>query len=318
MVWTRAFALRDSLALVPYLDLFNHWIPSTREDPLWNCRLEEFEDAVGLATLVLRPKNLLPRRDHHLAQAREAAFSLLGFNLQAPLVFQLPSEVSRLRSLASILVLGLNSLEAWSLRARALAHSDSDPDRNPMTPMIYLTGRQQHESRQIICDWLWGAEKKLLESRASGSTFMALDEAVDAIIVEDKIGLPERVGALATALRNVFASEDFAPLGPAKTWPKMIAEVLTTAQWQGRPNCMEVEPAAIAMAEQLLKLQGKPCNTASQSEEGLRVKGPIREALAEQLQWEEKLEKDSFLLPISLAAKFASNGNVQSFTLISL
>lgn len=91
---------------------------------------------------------------------------------------------------------------------------------------------------------------------------------------------------------TIEASEDFAPLGPAKTWPKMIAEVLTTAQWQGRPNCMEVEPAAIAMAEQLLKLQGKPCNTASQSEEGLRVKGPIREALAEQLQWEEKLEKE--------------------------
>lgn len=241
MVWTRAFALRDSLALVPYLDLFNHWIPSTREDPLWNCRLEEFEDAVGLvadrdiipgeelqhlyseasdaqllvqhgipprrpsanpfneATLVLRPKNLLPRRDHHLAQAREAAFSLLGFNLQAPLVFQLPSEVSRLRSLASILVLGLNSLEAWSLRARALAHSDSDPDRNPMTPMIYLTGRQQHESRQIICDWLWGAEKKLLESRASGSTFMALDEAVDAIIVEE--------AQLLRRLRREFTAE---------------------------------------------------------------------------------------------------------------
>lgn len=68
-----------------------------------------------------------------------------------------------------------------------------------MTPMIYLTGRQQHESRQIICDWLWGAEKKLLESRASGSTFMALDEAVDAIIVEE--------AQLLRRLRREFTAE---------------------------------------------------------------------------------------------------------------
>ena len=65
MVWTRAFAFGSSLAMVPYLDLFNHWIPKKRhldldiqnltknacgmsgEDPLWSCRLVDFGDAVG-------------------------------------------------------------------------------------------------------------------------------------------------------------------------------------------------------------------------------------------------------------------------------
>ncbi|CAK8987841.1 unnamed protein product [Durusdinium trenchii] len=157
--------------------------------------------------------------------------------------------------------------------------------------------RQQEEPKAVGCSEVNSEPGSNQCDSAEGSKAASLRTSSpflgEPVARKDKDGtIEERVGALATALRNVFASEDFAPLGPAKTWPKMIAEVLTTAQWQGRPNCMEVEPAAIAMAEQLLKLQGKPCNTASQSEEGLRVKGPIREALAEQLQWEEKLEKE--------------------------
>eukprot|EP00435_Cladocopium_sp_Y103_P071457 s34_g37.t1 len=133
MVWTRAFAFGGFLAMVPYLDLFNHWIPQHREDPLWNCRLQEWteSDAIGLVAdrdiakgeelnhlyseasdaQLLVQHGIAPRKpsanpfneamlEVDLPEHLRTEAALAGFDCE----FRLPGEVKRLQQLAALVV----------------------------------------------------------------------------------------------------------------------------------------------------------------------------------------------------------------------
>ncbi|CAL1133501.1 unnamed protein product [Cladocopium goreaui] len=188
MVWTRAFAFGGSLAMVPYLDLFNHWIPQHREDPLWNCRLQEWReiDAIGLVAdrdiakgeelnhLYSEASDAQLLVQHGIAPRKPSANpfneAMLEVDLpddlrtEAPLVdfdceFRLPGEVKRLQQLAALV-------------------------QAKMDGSATMSSSEQRE--QLLRHWLHEEEMKLLHfAEAELDTAADLAKALKDIVTEE-------------------------------------------------------------------------------------------------------------------------------------
>ncbi|CAJ1328493.1 unnamed protein product [Effrenium voratum] len=283
MVWTRAFALRDSLSLVPYLDLFNHWIPQNRDDPLWSCRLQEFDNAVGL---VADRRIMAGEELNHLYSEASDAQLLVQHGIPPKVPSANPFNEALV--LLGSEVLESDSPELCQARRAALGKLGWQPACTEW-PFLVPSDAQEAGSLRTLASLLV-MDVDLLQAVAIGG-------AIQLTASQRRQSCKLLSKWLKEAQDDLEASFEFEALSAARRWSRMLAEALHFTARHLRRGCSRLAPslwastgpcaleaAALAMADQMRSQGVYPA--------GRQDVEDLQRVLTEQKQLEIELEQE--------------------------